>query len=215
LSWLDGLRHRLKTHLAPERHARERAEESRIHQEMEAARSGAARVALTLGNGGVSTASLSHPDQERAAMRPRFGDWIRQDFAYAARGIVRSPGFTVMVVVTLALGVGANAAVFSLLDRVFTQTPAGIDQPGQLRRLYIWLPERETPEGRGLAFPFYNWPAFEAVRSALPDAGVIAWTPPTESAVRVGEAQLTVLRSFVTHDYFAVLGVTAARSSRA
>src|SRR5690349_7627700 len=63
-------------------------------------------------------------------------DHLRQDFSYALRSLRRSPGFAVTVIATLALGVGANTALFSLADRLFLQEPAGVVDPGSLRSFY-------------------------------------------------------------------------------
>src|SRR5689334_13260083 len=65
----------------------------------------------------------------------RWANW-RQDFAYASRSLRRAPGLSATIIVTLALGIGVNAMLFSLLDRLFVQPPSGISRPGQLRRLY-------------------------------------------------------------------------------
>ncbi len=61
---------------------------------------------------------------------------LRQDVPYAVRSLARSPGLTFTIVLTLAVGVGANAAVFTVLDRVFFQPPPGVRSPSSLRRLY-------------------------------------------------------------------------------
>ena len=57
-----------------------------------------------------------------------------QDLAYAARGIRRAPGVTIAVVLTLSLGLGANAALFSLLDTLFLEPPAAVASPATSRR---------------------------------------------------------------------------------
>ncbi len=63
-------------------------------------------------------------------------EWVGQDLRYVLRSLRRSPGFVVMVALTLALGLGANAAIFSVLDRLFLQSPPGIAHPDQVRRIY-------------------------------------------------------------------------------
>src|SRR5258708_244309 len=65
---------------------------------------------------------------------------LRPDVTYAPRGRRRSPAFTATVVSTFALGIGANAATFSLLDRLFLRPPPGVVRPRELRCLYAILP---------------------------------------------------------------------------
>src|SRR6478735_7149521 len=65
----------------------------------------------------------------------RFAGWLdaaRQDLTYAARGLRRDPRFAAMVIATLSLGIGANAALFSLADRLFFRQPAGVTRPAEL-----------------------------------------------------------------------------------
>jgi putative ABC transport system permease protein len=60
---------------------------------------------------------------------------VSQDAGYAIRGLRRSPGLSLTILVTFALGFGANAALFSVVDRLFFQSPPGVFDPGGVRRL--------------------------------------------------------------------------------
>lgn len=55
------------------------------------------------------------------------------DLRYAVRALRRTPGFTITIIVVLALGIGANSAMFSLVDRLFLREPAGVVDPQALR----------------------------------------------------------------------------------
>lgn len=60
-----------------------------------------------------------------------------QDLRYAARGLHRSPGFTGAVIVTLALGIGANATMFGIVDRLLLRPPSGVRAPDEVNRVYL------------------------------------------------------------------------------
>jgi putative ABC transport system permease protein len=64
-------------------------------------------------------------------------DQLQQDVRYALRGLRRSPGFTTTAVVTLALGIGANAAMFGVIDRLMFRPHAYLRDPGTVHRIYL------------------------------------------------------------------------------
>jgi len=104
------------------------------------------------------------PDDARQAARRDLGNvdhviedtratwgWVTveqllQDLRYAARQLRRSPGFSAVVVATLAIGIGATTAVFSVLQSVLI-APLPFEEPGQLVRLYQQEPGK--PDTRG------------------------------------------------------------------
>jgi hypothetical protein len=80
---------------------------------------------------------------------------ILQDFRYALRLLLKSPGFTVLAVLTLGLGIGANVTVFSVLNSVMVRS-LPLPQPEQLVRLYSdWEPA--LPNSYVSAPDFLDW----------------------------------------------------------
>jgi predicted permease len=127
-----------------------------------------------------------------------------QDLRYAVRTLLRTPAFTIVVVLTLALGIGANAAVFSLTDQVL------------LRLLPVTDPERlvvlDGPgafQGRTFNNGTFSFPMYRDFRdrNTVFD-GVIARFPAPLTLIANGQAE-RVSSELVTGNYFDVLGVRA------
>jgi predicted permease len=143
--------------------------------------------------------------------------WL-QDVRYAARSLRRTPGFTVAAIVTLALGIGANTTIFTLLDAVLFK-PLPVSRPNELFALYEnapdaapdALPDSAGGTGRYLRF---SYPRFRHLQEALGDDGRMAAT--TLSIRFVGRVQGSpqaspILTQLVSGLYFSTLGVDMQR----
>ncbi|HEX6966322.1 MAG TPA: ABC transporter permease [Gemmatimonadaceae bacterium] len=64
-------------------------------------------------------------------------DIVSRDLRYALRGLRAHPGFAIAVILTLALGIGANAAIFSVVDRLLFRPPPMLSQPELTHRVYL------------------------------------------------------------------------------
>ncbi len=127
---------------------------------------------------------------------------ILQDLRFAGRSLRKSPGFALVVTLTLALGIGANTAIFSIVDAVLLQ-PLPYDQPNELVRL--WQADRLN----GTRFENFSLPDFFDVeeRNSV-FAGVAAAA--VQSLTETGEdiEPRLVLGARVSRELFSVLGVS-------
>jgi putative ABC transport system permease protein len=149
--WSD-LRYRVRALLRRNEMERELNDELRFHLEREAqelVREGVpadeamrrARVAF----GAVESVKDASRDGRGTAVVDR----IAQDFRYAWRALRRTPGFSVAVILTLGLGIGANAAMFRIVDRLLFRTPAYLRDPEMVHRVYLSRDRRGTRETEG------------------------------------------------------------------
>ncbi len=72
-----------------------------------------------------------------------------QDATYTMRDLRRNPTFTIGVTLTLALGIGANAAMFSLIDRLLFRPPAFMVDPSTVQRVYMYRTSQGMERGTG------------------------------------------------------------------
>jgi predicted permease len=165
-----------------------------------------ARALAEFGNVSHVRDGLRTIDHRMRKRRDRV-EWLdgwRQDVVYSARSLRRTPGVTLAIIATLALGLGANAAMFSLLNTVFLRPPGGVARPGEVRR--IWT-EMTFRSGRQF-WPGYDYQQYEAVRSALDGAATTSiYSYPDEVKVRRGRATSRATASYAAADLFPLLGV--------
>ena len=154
---------------------------------------GAARTAA-IEAGGVAQAMEALRDQ-----RGFRGAGIPRDVHYACRGLVRNPGLSVVAVASLALGIGANTAIFSLVNSLL------------LRALPVRSPEQLVLLGSGTdaRIPYWSSDVWDQLqqRAQLFD-GALAWATTRFNLSSSGETQL-VDGFWASDSYFDVLGVPA------
>ena len=126
------------------------------------------------------------------------------DLRYAVRMLRKSPGFTAVAVLTLALGIGANSAIFSLIDAVILRT-LPVQRPDELLQL-----QRQDPRYADVGSSSFSNPLWEQVRDQQNVfSGVFAWSNDRFDLARGGTVQ-PADGSFVSGDFFTTLGLRAA-----
>lgn len=130
-------------------------------------------------------------------------DTLRQDLRYALRTLLRSPGFTLAAVLTLALGIGANTMLFSLANAVWLRPPAHVAAPERLVALY-------TSDYSGPAYGSSSYPDYlDFRRETAVFSGVAAYAPRVAAVGEGAEPERTGVE-LVSENFFAVLGVRPA-----
>ena len=124
---------------------------------------------------------------------------LLQDIRYGIRMLTKSPGFTALAVITLALGIGANTAIFSVINSVVLR-PLPFREPGRL--VALWQTE-SAPGNFPLTGPDYlDW---QAQSRTLEATSLYSWER-TANASGAGEAEAATAIS-TQSNFFTVLGV--------
>ncbi len=140
-------------------------------------------------------------EEVRAVRAGALLEQLAQDARYAIRGLRRARGFTATVIATLALGIGANTAIFSVIDALLFR-PLPVDNPEQLAAVY------RGPSGDQAAFSYPEFSDLAAQTQVL--AGAAAWGTHT-GWMRAGADLERVNVHLVSANYFSVLGVAPQR----
>jgi predicted permease len=198
---------RFRFYLFRARYDREMEEEMRHHLELRAAE--------------YAHEGMSEAEARDAALR-RFGNrsflqeerrsaiglaWVEtlgQDARYVLRSLRASPGFAAMVVLTLGLGIGANAAMFGIVDRLLLRGPEYVVDPERVVRVYV---TQRNPAGRDETRSETGYVLYAALRDhARAFERVAAYSERDVITGRGADArELRVAQ--VTWDFFPLLGV--------
>jgi putative ABC transport system permease protein len=145
--------------------------------------------------------------REQVRRRAEWWDELRGDLRFALRALRRNPGFSATAVLTLALGIGAATAMFSVVNGVLLR-PLPVQE--QDRVLVAWLEHRERGEFMHIPVRYTNLREMEQQGGAFEGlAGV--WYSGAWPKVMADRGQpLAPKQTWVTGDFFRVLGVTPA-----
>jgi len=138
--------------------------------------------------------------QALGSLAPTVGRDLARDLRFGARALRQQPGFTVAAVLTLALGIGANTAIFSIVNAVLVR-PLPYEQPGRL--VHIWEFDRAESLRRQASYPEYlDWLAMSRSFSDIAGYdGSSRTLTGVDGVERVAATQ-------VTDNFFRTLGVT-------
>jgi putative ABC transport system permease protein len=146
---------------------------------------------------------------------------IVADVRFALRQLIKSPGFTITAVLTLALGIGATTAIFTLVQQVVLQS-LPVARPDQLWRIgdqphcCDWGGYSQDSDGEAGNWSLFSWEAYKLFRANTPGFQDLA-------ALQAGNMPLAVQRSsssgppdtangqYVSGNFFQTLGVSASR----
>ena len=156
-----------------------------------------ARRAALVSFGGITQVKEEHRDRRGF----RWIETLLKDVRYGMAGLGRAPGFTAVVAGVLALGIGANVAMFSVMDAVLLK-PLPFPEPDRIVR--VWEAPRPGVTNATSAAEFLNWKrlsgAFDAMAAEVPVSATLA--------DQDGPARLQ--GKAVTAEYFRVFGVKTA-----
>ena len=129
--------------------------------------------------------------------------WL--DTWHALRTLRKSPGFTAVVVLTLAFGIGANATIFSFINELLLRPPSGVVEPNRL--MSIW---NRLPDGNVMQFSYPDYQFYRDHNHVFSNLIAFSSDPERASWTANGQSSLIFLH-LVTANYFSTLDVNPLR----
>jgi len=123
---------------------------------------------------------------------------LRQDIQYAIRGLRMKPGFTIAVVATLGLGIGANAAMFGIVDRLLFRPPELMKDPTTAHRVYMY----QTFRGKERAGGGGQYARYKDVERWTTSFSEVAGYSARDLAIGVGDAAREMRVGIVSSNFF-------------
>src|SRR5687768_11366931 len=132
---------------------------------------------------------------------------VVDDFKYGWRQLIKSPGFSITAILTLALAIGANTAVFSLVDAVLLKS-LPYPRPDRLAHVALVLSRGGARIGENTSHTGAVWEAIRDRANTI-DAAVVSGISAQASLV-TGDRAVPVVPRRVSAGYFRVIGVAPA-----
>lgn len=133
---------------------------------------------------------------------------VIQDVRYGVRVLLKSPGFLIAAVLSLALGIGANTTIFTMINTVFLQ-PLPVEKPSEL--MYVYGTDANNAQsvfGSFLPISHPNFVDYREQNDVFTDLG--AYSFPLPVSLGGGEKPAPINVQLVSGNYFSLLGVHAA-----
>jgi predicted permease len=124
-----------------------------------------------------------------------------QDLRFAFRQLGRAPSFAITAVLTLALGIGANTAIFSLVNTLLLK-PLPIENPRQVAEMALG-------QSNGPMLPLFSWPEFKQIRSQTGGyfSDLVISALGLDGMATQGQQPQRILTAYVSGNFFSALGL--------
>ena len=152
----------------------------------------------------IELGGIEQVKEEVRSARPGF--WLEmlwQDLRFAARMLRKNSGFSAVVVLTLALGIGANTAVFSVADVIFFQPVPSVKEPERLKVVHEIL-----PDGSCCAIPPKSYQELKLDRQLFVQTAAYTWT---EASLTGDPLPERIEGAKISAEFFQMFGARFAR----
>ena len=201
MSRFDAFRHRLRPLFGRREFDDEMHEEFRHHLDLQAQEFPDGDAAVARGHAHFGSQAYYMEETRRMTPLGRL-DALSQDVRYAWRNLRLAPGFTTVAVLSLAIGIGANSAIFSLLYSLLLQ-PLPVSHPEQLVEV--------LHAARELQSDGFSYNEYQALRRSPGFASLTATDGAGSVPIVVGDNRRSVGVDAVAGNFFAMLGIYPLR----
>src|SRR6187399_1057070 len=127
------------------------------------------------------------------------------DLKLAIRGLFRSPLFSIVAIMSLALGIGANTAIFTLIDQIMLRK-LPVKNPGELVMLYQSGPH----SGSNMGVRMHSYPIYQEYQKRAEPLAEVICRRLTPASISIDNQTERVSAEMVSGNFFSMLGVNAA-----